>query len=147
MKNKLLILAVLPLLFLGCDDMFDKGDTEKVYDGPAVVGFFPLEREVNVASGSTSIQIQLIGEQRDSNLSVAFSVAGTSTATAGTHFTIATSSPVTLESGTSTVNVVVNLIDGSLGAGEQVRLDLELEGADGVPASENLKVSRIFIRG
>lgn len=148
MKSKLLILALLPLLFAGCNDLFDEGDANKVYDGPTVVGFFPLEREVSHAQGTTSIEVQLIGPQRDSNLSVNFSVDGESTAVAGTHYNLVSSSPVTLEAGTSTVNIQIQLIEDGVPEGEEVRLTLNLDGAsDGVEASENLKTSNIFIRG
>jgi hypothetical protein len=148
MKKTLIILVMLPLFLTGClNDLFDKGDVEKTYDGPTVVAFFPLLREVTLAAGSTFVQVQLIGEQRSSDLSVNFTVAGASTAVAGTHYTIG-SSPVTIAAGTSTVNIPITLIGGSLAAGQTVLLQLELQGAgDGVAASENLKTARVFIRG
>ncbi len=148
MKSKLLILALLPLFFIGCNDLFDKGDAEKVYDGPPVVGFFPLEQEVAVGAGGTAVEIQLIGAQRDSDLSVNFSVDGSSTAEAGTHYNLVSSSPVTLESGSSTVNVQIEVIADSVPEGSEVRLTLNLDGAsDGVDAAENLSTTNIFIRG
>lgn len=148
MKIKLLLVAIIPLLFMGCiNDLFDEGDTLKSYDGPTVVGFFPTEQEVGVADGSEDVEIQLIGEQRSSDLAVSFSVSSESTAEAGVHYNITTSSPVTLSSGTSTVDVVVELIDGSLAAGEEVTLILTLEGGDGVDASVNQSTSTMFIRG
>jgi len=148
MKSKLLILALLPLFFIGCNDLFDEGDANKVFDGPPQVAFAPLEREANVGAGTTSIEVQLIGAQRDSDLQVNFSVDDGSTAEAGTHYNLVTSSPVTLEAGTSTVNVQIQLIAGSVPEGSEVRLTLNLEGAsDGVEAAENLNTSNIFIRG
>lgn len=148
MKIKLIILLVLPLLLTGClNDLFDKGDVEKTYDGPTVVGFFPLQREATLASGATSVQVQLIGEQRTSDLAVSYTVSSTSTAVAGTHYTITSPSPVTIAAGTSTVNIGINLIAGSLGAGQSGVLILELQGGDGVEASANLATARVIIRG
>lgn len=146
MKVKLLIFAFLPLLFASCDmnDLFDEGDTKKTYDGPAQVAFFPDEREVSDDDGSTSIEIQLIGEQRDSDLAVSFSTEGD--AVAGTHYNVSTPSPITLEAGTSTVDIVIELIADSVPDGEEVQLILNLDGGDGVEVAENYKSSRIFIQ-
>ena len=35
-KHTALAVLLLPLLFMGCNDLFDKGDVEKSYDGPAI---------------------------------------------------------------------------------------------------------------
>jgi hypothetical protein len=148
MKIKLIILLVLPLLLTGClNDLFDKGDVEKTYDGPTVVGFFPLQREATLASGATFVQVQLIGEQRTADLAVSYTVSGTSTAVAGTHYTITSPSPVTIAAGTSTVNIGINLIAGSIAAGQNRVLVLELQGGEGVDASANLATARVIIRG
>lgn len=146
MKVKLLIFAFLPLLFASCDmnDLFDEGDTKKTYDGPAQVAFFPDEREVSDDAGTTSIEIQLIGEQRESDLSVSFSAEGD--AVAGTHYNVSTPSPITLEAGTSTVDIVIELIADSVPDGDEVQLILNLDGGDGVEVAENYKSSRIFIQ-
>ncbi len=147
MKIKILILAILPLLLVGCD-IFDEGDTRKVYDGPTVVAFFPLQQEVSLGAGVATVEVQLIGEQRDQALPVNFEVDGGSTAQAGVHYNVATASPVSIEAGTSTVNIAIQLIGGSLDAGQEVRLTLNLLGAgDGVEASVNLATANIFIRG
>lgn len=126
------------------NDLFDEGDTKKTYDGPAQVAFFPDEREVSDDDGSTSIEIQLIGEQRDSDLAVSFSTEGD--AVAGTHYNVSTPSPITLEAGTSTVDIVIELIADSVPDGEEVQLILNLDGGDGVEVAENYKSSRIFIQ-
>src|SRR5690625_5486253 len=98
MKFKNIILAFIPFLLLGCNDLFDKGDVEKSYDGPPIVGFFPLQAEANLSDGSISIEVQLIAkEARSSDLPVAFHVnAVETTAVEGVHYTISTSSPVNL---------------------------------------------------
>lgn len=147
MKLKLIVLALIPLLFVGClDDLFDEGDVENTFDGPAQLEFKPLQAEFNLAAGQGAIQVQLIGPQRDSDLSVSFSVDGSSSAVQGTHYTFQTTSPVTIESGTSSANVVINLIEDSLD-GETVRLTLTLDDGNEVQPAENLKTSNIFITG
>lgn len=145
---KIVFVVLFLFTVVGCDSLFDEGDTEKTYDGPPQVAFFPLEREVSAGAGSTWIQVQLIGPHRTSDLSVTFSVSGTSSAVAGTHFNIA-SSPVVISAGTSTVNINVDLIAGSVPEGEEVSLVLDLTGAnaDDVIVAENLKQSRIWIAG
>jgi len=147
MKIKLLIAFILPLLFLGCDmnDLFDEGDVRKTFDDDPQVEFKPLQQEVSAASGQATVAVQLIGPQRDSDLAVSFSVGGNSTAQAGVHYNIVTPSPVTIAAGTSTVNVVVELVPGSV-EGAPVDLYLNLEGGDGVPAAPNLDESRTIIQ-
>lgn len=149
MKIKILILSMITLLLMSCDmnDLFDKGDAEGVYDGPTVVGFFPLQQEVSVNAGTASVEVQLIGAQRGAPLSVAFTVDGASTAQAGVHYNLISSSPVSLPANSSTVNVQIELISGSLQAGQTGLLILNLQGGEGVGASENLDQARIFIRG
>ncbi|NBC26107.1 MAG: DUF4843 domain-containing protein [Bacteroidetes bacterium] len=147
MKLKLFVLALIPLLFAGClNDLFDEGDEEKTFEGPAQLEFKPLQTEFNLAQGQGAILVQLIGEQQDSDISVSFSVDGSSTAVEGTHYTLATPSPVTIESGTSSANVVINLIEDSLD-GETVRLTLTLDDGNSIQPAENLKTSNIFITG
>ena len=147
MKIRLLITAVIPLLLLGCDmnDLFDKGDVEREYDGPPVVALFPLQQEVSAEAGVAAVEVQLIGEQRGSDLEASFSVnEEASTAEAGEHYNMASGSPVTIEAGESTADVVIELLE--VAAGEEVMLVLDLEGAsDGVEASENLKQATLFI--
>lgn len=144
MKNRLLIIALLPLLFFGCDSLFDEGDVEKTYDGPTLVAFFPTQQEISLADGSASVEVQLIGEQRSSDLAVSFSVSGESTAQAGVHFNILTPSPVTLPANSSTVDIQIETIPGSLAEGEAT-LILNLEGGDGVAASVNQATHTAFV--
>lgn len=146
MKLKLLIALLIPLMFISCDDWFDEGDVEKVFDGPAQLEFKPLEQEVNQASGTFDVTIQLIGEQKDSDMTVSFTVDGSSTAIAGTHYSLNGTSG-TIAAGTSSVDITIDLIDGNLASGEEVSLILNLQDADGAAAAPNLDQSRTFIFG
>lgn len=149
-KNYSIVFIVLLLLMVtGCDSLFDTGDTEKVYDGPPQVAFFPLQREVGVGAGSTWVQVQLIATAaRTSDLTINFAADGASTAAAGTHYNLPGNS-VVLPAGEWTVNINVSLIAGSVPAGEEVLLILDLNGTnqDDVVVAENLKRSRIWIAG
>ena len=146
MKLKALIFVLIPLLFVSCDSLFDKGDVEKKFSGPAQIEFKPLQQEANQNSGSFEVAIQLIGEQRGSDLNVSFSVDGSSTAVEGTHYTLSSTS-ATIASGTSAATVTVGLIDGNLAAGQEVTLILNLDDSGDVTAAPNLDQSTTFIFG
>jgi len=143
--KKLLVLALLPLLFTGCDSLFDKGDVEKEYDGPTVVGLFPLEMEVDEGDGNITIAVQLIGPQRNSDVNVTFGTAGS--ATVGTTYTIVGGTTVTIPANTSSANITLNIpADNGLTAGQEVTLLVNLTGGD-VEASANLAQSTVFVTG
>ncbi|WP_428236232.1 hypothetical protein [Gracilimonas sp.] len=146
MKLKALIFVLVPLLFVSCDSLFDKGDVEKTFSGPAQLEFKPLQQEVNQSSGSFDVAIQLIGEQRGSDLPVSFTVDGSSTAVEGTHYTL-NSSSATIASGASAATVTIDLIDGNLAAGEEATLILNLDDSGDVTAAPNLDQSTTFIIG
>lgn len=144
MKRKLLILALIPFFAFGCNDLFDTGDADKVWDG-LELGLYPLQQEVSINDGTASVEVQLIGEQQSSDVSVVFNVEGN--ADEGVHYNLTTSSPVTLESGTSTVDIVVELIEDSVPEGETVNLIINIEDSDGITASPNLSQSTTIIAG
>lgn len=115
MKNRIVLLGlILPMLVIGCDSLFDKGDVEKTYDGPDQVGFFPLEDNNNLgcAVQSTTIQVQLISSNGTarSAVPVNFSAAGGSTARATTDYSFGTPSPVTIAAGETTANIDINFV-------------------------------------
>jgi len=135
MKVKLLTLALVPLLFMGCNDLFDSGDWDKTWDG-LELGLFPQSQEVNLEDGATTIEVQLIGEQQSEDVNVDFAVSGS--AEEGVHYDIATPSPVTIEAGTSTVDIEVELIEDSLDEGESGTLVITLEESSDVELANNL---------
>ncbi len=149
MKKRILVaLLILPTLLIGCDSLFDKGDVEKTYDGPDQIGLFPLEDNNDLSNGDTgtSIEVQLIAKsQKSSDLSIGFSADPSSTAQEGVHYTFDTPSPVTLAAGTSTVDIEISFIDGSVPANSEVLLILNLNETQGVELAENLKSSNVFI--
>jgi hypothetical protein len=146
MKIRLLILALLPLLFVGCDDLFDKGDVRNTYDGPPQVGLFPLQQEVSEISGVATIEVQLIAPHQSSAVNVSVSADDASTAQAGVHYNILTPQ-VTIAPGSSTVDVEIEIIDsGIFPPGTSSRsLRLNIESAD-VEIAANLRQSNLIIQ-
>lgn len=136
MKRKLLILALIPLFAIGCNDLFDTGDFDRTWDG-LQLGLFPQSQEVSIEEdGAFTVEVQLIGEQQSQDVNVDFSVSGT--AEEGTHYNLLTASPVTIEAGTSTVDIAVELIEGSLGDGESGTLVITLEESSDVELATRL---------
>lgn len=146
MKLKALIAILIPLLFVGCDSLFDKGDVEKEYDGPAQVEFKPLQQEVSEIDQAAAVRIQLIGEQPSSDVTVNVEVDGASTAQAGVHFNL-TSTQATITANSSTVDLPVQIIDsGVFGASGEVALVLNITSASNdVQVAENLSQATVFI--
>ncbi len=145
-KHTALAVFLLPLLFMGCDDLFDKGDVEKSYDGPDVVAFADLQSTVNEGS-SLTVEVQFISSQglANSDISVSVDVDGETTAPAST-YTLSTNS-VTISSGTATAEMTVDFpTNGDISDGDEVVLLLTISSND-VPPSENLDTKTIFIRG
>ena len=88
--------------------------------------------------------IQLIGEQRSSDLQVNYSTGGD--AQAGTHYQ-ALSGSATIPSGSSSTSITVNTIDAQ-NAGESVSLVIGLTGTNGdVGVAANVDSSTVFIDG
>jgi hypothetical protein len=147
MKNLKYFLFSILIAFssVSCDSLFDTGDTEKAYDGPTVVEFAPLSRQVNTNVGTTSIRVQLIGPQRPSATTVNISVVSTSTAVAGTHYSLPSTS-VTIPANESFVNVPISIVRGSLNPGQSVQLRLLIDSAsDGIQPAANLRNATVFI--
>lgn len=146
--TKLMTVVLLPLFLAGClNDLFDQND--RTYQGDPVVEFFPLDAVVDEGAGNVTVNVQLIGEQRSSDLPISFIVDASSTAQSGTHYSSITSSPVTIPANSSITTVTVNVTGTGLNDGESVDLVLVLEGnqGEGVGAAEELKTYTLTIRG
>lgn len=115
MKNRIVILGlILPMLVIGCDSLFDKGDVEKTYEGPDQVELFRLlsNNDLGCSVQSTSITVQLISENgvASSDVAVNFSAAGGSTARATTDYSFGTTSPVTIAAGETSTSIPINFV-------------------------------------
>lgn len=134
----LLLLALMAVTITSCD-LTDIRDRTIDTSDPQVE-FFPLSRTVS-GSGTTSLNVQLIGEQRSSDLNLTVSVSDESTAVEGTHYTLpATSVTIPAESSVATFDV------NYTGTGSAVELILELTGTDEVRAAPNLRTHTLTIQ-
>lgn len=145
---KLILLLAVSLTMFGCQDWdpingFDKGHTEREFDGEEV-GFFPLSQEVGANEGIATVEVQLIAEQRGSDLQVDFSVDGESSAVEGEHYELVTDSPVSIEANSSTANIEIELIEENVEG--EVALGLNLDNAEDVEVAENLSSANVFIQ-
>lgn len=147
------LLLVLGLIgSLTACDLFERRD--RSYQGDPKLEFFPLsasidESDIEAAGGTASVatSIQLIGRQRDSDLSITYTVDDSSTAEEGTHFTLPATS-ATLPADSSSVPVQVNVLDNSMDdGGQNYVLFLSLQESNGVEPAENLQTFRLTIRG
>jgi hypothetical protein len=140
----ILMLAVIPLLFAGCDDLFDKGDTDKAYDGPDQVAWNELEAEITEGESYT-LEVQFISSEglAPSDVSVTFSVGGSFDSGSAT----VTSSPVTISSGSASVTVTVETSDSDLDEDAEATIELTIDSADGAQVAPNLSTSTIFVTG
>lgn len=147
----LLVLGV--VASLSACDLFERRD--RTFDDDPKLEFVPLtqtidESDVASAGGSVTVtpEIQLIGPQRESDLSVNFTVADSSTAEQGTHYTLPSTS-ATISSGSSQTEVAVNVLDNDQDDGGTTHvLFLNIQGSDGgVAPAENLRTYTLNIRG
>lgn len=132
----------MPLLVAGgCDSLFDKGDVDKVYTGPDQVAFYPLESNNNVGINVTStvLEVQYIAtDELSTSTQIAFAKTGSSTAIEGEHFTFGTPSPVTLDAGSWSTDIVVNFIVSTITGISDTEIDSSFTAAgsyDGVTAT------------
>jgi hypothetical protein len=146
MKIKLLIIALVPLLLLGCDDLFSDGDVFKTFDGTPQVEFARLNMgEVSEIAGSREFTVQLIGEQRSEPLTVFIGIDESSTAVEGTHYNLL-NDEVTIAPGTSAATGVIEILDSGANASVTLRLNIESTSDAAVEPAANLKQTSMVIQ-
>lgn len=146
-------LFVLPLMLGGCDDIFKLRD--KTYQGKDLIEFFPdnatvTERdESSDAVVTVTTDVNLISSKglAQSNLTIAYSVDDSSTAIAGTDYTITAPSPLSIAEGTTTTQLSINITADGLTSNDVRVLYITLSGNDSVSPSENYKTLQVIIRG
>jgi hypothetical protein len=171
--KKYILRIVLPLIIagmiLGC-----LPEDELEYNGPALVEFKNHTREWNTAfrntygvytgagtqtdstrtamlnvRGTDTILVQLVGRQRASAEALTFSVRSSSTAVEGTHFNFnpAGTREVTIPANSSFGYILVNMVPNSLPTvGNEVRIDIDLEGNSALQPSPNYDVFKLTLR-
>jgi len=141
---------------------------ELVYTGPTVIEFknhllsrvaakqpagvtanAVLSRTASVNTrGTDTIYVQLVGPQRAAATEVGFSVVGTSTAVAGTHYNFRPvgSTKVTIPANSSVGYLLVDMIPGSVTGTATFPLVLTLTGNGDTFPSENYKTFTLTLR-
>lgn len=149
----LVLVASLLLAPVGGCDMFDRRD--RSFSGDPKLEFFPLEDGVEEAAlddagadvATVTTNIQLIGPQRDSDLSVNYTVADSSTAQEGVHYSLPSTS-ATIEADSSTAEVDINVLNNDQDdGGTDHLLYLNLQDSEEVEAAVNLKTYTLTIEG
>lgn len=138
--NKFILLALCTLL-VSCAE-----DVSVSYSGPSVVEFPLAASNVAEGAGEISVSTQLVGPQESSPLSINFQVDDNSTAVEGTHYSLVSDGSFEIPASSSFGEIVVDVADGTLNAGEEVTLILTLTGGDYEP-SENYKTHTMTIVG
>ncbi|MFB6098195.1 MAG: DUF4843 domain-containing protein [Salinibacter sp.] len=143
----LLALIVLGLSLTACDLLERRN---RKYTGEAKLEFFPLRQTVDepdTLSKEVTVEIQLIGRQRDSDLPVSFTVDDSSTAQAGTHYNLPSKS-ATIPANSSQTTVTIEVLSNEKNDSDtNYELFLTLQDSDKVEAAENLKTHSLTIRG
>lgn len=162
LQYAILTLGISVLLLSGCDVFQQRNRT---FDDDPLIEFFPTSETVSEAdldavsvdATEVSIEIQLIGPQRNSDLPVSFSAltpADTSisapdaeVAEEGVHYRLPSTS-ATIPANSSQTTVEVEVLNNDADDGDtNYLLFLNLEESEGVAAAKNLDRYTMTIRG
>lgn len=141
-----MIAALLVVSVSSCDDLFKKHDNS--YQGPDKVEFTPLSTVLQIGAGQSttaSTTAQLIGEQRDSDLTFDVIVVDSLTTADQDDYSLPANS-VTIEANSSAAPFDVLVNGDNLNAGEVVDIAVQLQGTDGVEPAENLKTFTVTLQ-
>lgn len=149
------VLLVLGLVAsLSACDLFERRD--RSFDDDPKLEFFPLSQSVSEATldeeglGGFMLapEVQLIGPQQESDLNVNISAADSSTAVAGTHYNLPSTS-ATISAGESQTEIPVEVLNNDQDDGGTVHvLFLNIQGSDGgVTPAENLRTYTLRLEG
>ena len=115
-------------------------DNDKSLDGPTVLEFKPIVKTVKVTAvaGSADGLIQLVGPQQSTAITIPYTIDPTSTAIAGTHYTISSNGSIVISANSSLTTLPIAIIPGSVTATAGVRLIINLgEGTGGIKPNPN----------
>jgi hypothetical protein len=146
LKRLILIFLVIPFFISGCESEFVFDQRDRTFQDDPQVGFFPNSVNANDGEGQLDFEVQLIGEQQDSNVDIPFSVVSEDTnAEEGVHYEVLTSSPITIAANSSITTFSVNILDADMESGV-VSVVFELQDPGGeITAAENVKTTTINI--
>lgn len=146
-------LLALSLLLGGCGDLFEKDD--RTFDGDKQVEFNPATATVDErgapsdAPVEVSVAVNLISAQgaAQSTQDISFVVDDSSTAVAGDHYSLASSSPLTIAEGETSTSLTVDVTADNLNDGDVRTLYITLQGNDEVRGAGNYDTLTLNILG
>ena len=143
--TSILLVGLICFSAVSCD-LFEQ--RSRAYDGPTKVEFFPTTQTVDEGAGELNVQVQLIGPQRNQDLSVEYTVVDSmTTAQEGTHYNLLTSSPVTIPANSSETVVDLEVPANTLNEGETRTLQLAITDAGEVETGPNIRFYNLTIEG
>lgn len=89
------------------------------------------KRTVDGLNLRDSIRVNLVGPQKSTAVNVSFSIDASSTAVAGTHYNLITTSSVAIPANSSFGFIYYEVIDDNIPTTESYKLKFSLTGADG----------------
>ena len=140
---KYLFLFTVVIAFTACFP-----DNDKSFNGPTVLEFKPILKTVKVtaAAGAANALVQLVGPQQGAVVTIPYTIDPTSTAVAGTHYTIANTGSISLEANSSSATLPILIIPGSVTAVAGVKLIIKLgEGSGGIAPNPNFSTYTLTI--
>ena len=142
MKRTTYIYTIIVLAIAGV--IASCGKDLRVYNGPNQVEFSPIVKSRSQGTvavpGYDSVKVQVIGAQLSSAQTLSYNIDASSTAVAGTHYSIPNSGTFTLPANSSFGYIRINLVPGSIASSattSQKTLVLNLTGNSALPASPN----------
>lgn len=154
MKNLLklksaIFLLLVSFVFTGClNDLFEQRDNT-LDSSVRQLAVFPASKSVNepaggAANGATVFNMEKVSTS-GAAVNVAYTVTGT--AVAGTHYTVAQGSPVSMPDGTFVVPVTVTILDSPMTAGQSVTATFQLQDSGDFTAAANISTFTLTIFG
>lgn len=145
-KYILLLAVISSLLVTGCDDLFDKGHTERAYDGPDQVAFGTQNNEITEGQSQT-LEIQFISSEGEASSDISVNLNVSANNINSDSYSVSSTS-VTIPSGeTSTTVTVETSDDPDLDEGDEATVELTIDSAEGAQVAPNLSTSTVFIAG
>lgn len=146
MKYSIILAFVGSFLLAGCNDLFDKGDTEKAYDGPDQVAFRTLENEITEGETQT-LEVQFLSSEGEASSDVSVSLSVSADGVSADSYSVSSTS-VTIPSGSTETTVTVETSDDpDLDSGDEATISLTIDSAEGAQVAPNFSTTTVFVQG
>jgi hypothetical protein len=150
------VLALLVLPSAACEDLlFD--DPVHTFNGSPVVEFAPVlpagsyTRTITftrtaTANQTTNVRVNYVAASPASNITGEITRVSTSTAVEGTHYRFTSGSTFTIQAGTNSVDIPIEVLATGFAPGQSASLVLELMPGSGYEISEKYKRFTLTLR-